>query len=317
MNPPDWTTLRILLAAIEAGSVTKAAEKCGIAVSAAARRIQDLETDLGIQIFERMARGVTPTPAGEMVARHARSMVDFSLRLNDDLRAFMGGGLGSVRLSASLSAIAGHPLADALSKFMGDHPGITVELQELTSLSTLQHLMEGRADLGIVTIPRAIPEGLEARQWRTDQLLVVVPEGHALATRETLRFAEALSYPLIGVLEQGGLSLLLEEAAERLGLRPRYSFRVASVEVAVRLVAAGQGITIMPDGVLPIFNPELGLAGVRLKEPWAQRHLKLVSRPTALLPPAARLLLDHLSAMGNRGSSIRQPNRRSSDKPVR
>jgi DNA-binding transcriptional LysR family regulator len=49
MNLPDWTTLRIFLAAIECGSVTRAAEKCGIAVSAAAKRIQDLETELGVQ----------------------------------------------------------------------------------------------------------------------------------------------------------------------------------------------------------------------------------------------------------------------------
>jgi DNA-binding transcriptional LysR family regulator len=300
MNPPDCTTLRIFLAAIELGSVTRAAERCGIAVSAAARRIQDLEADLGVRLLDRAARGVTPTTAGELVARHARSMVDFSRRLGDDLRALAGGGLGTVRLNAPLSALAGHPLAEALAAFGAEHPGITVELQELTSLSTLQNLVEGRADIGIVTIGRAVPDGLEARPWRSDRLRVVVPAEHDLARRETLHFAEVLGHPLIGVLEQGGLTLMLEEAAERLGRRPRYSFRVATVEAAARLVAAGHGVTVMPDGVLEVYHPDLRLVGVRLNEPWAERQLRLVSRPAAMLPPPARLLLDRLSPRGGR-----------------
>jgi DNA-binding transcriptional LysR family regulator len=61
MNPPDWTTLRIFLAASALGSVTKAAAKCGLAVPAAARRIQDLEADLGVRLPDRSARGVTRT----------------------------------------------------------------------------------------------------------------------------------------------------------------------------------------------------------------------------------------------------------------
>ena len=80
-----------LLASIECGSVTRASDKCGIAVSAAAKRIQDLETELGVRLLNRAARGVTPTAAGELVARHARTMLDFSARLGEDLRAFAEG----------------------------------------------------------------------------------------------------------------------------------------------------------------------------------------------------------------------------------
>jgi DNA-binding transcriptional LysR family regulator len=67
---PDWTTLHIFLATIECGSVTRASENCGIAFSAAAKRIQDLETELGVQLLTLSARGVTPTVAGELLARH-------------------------------------------------------------------------------------------------------------------------------------------------------------------------------------------------------------------------------------------------------
>jgi hypothetical protein len=59
MNPPDWTTLRIFLTAPDLGNVTRAAEKCGITISAAAQRIQDLEADLGVRFLDRNVRGMT------------------------------------------------------------------------------------------------------------------------------------------------------------------------------------------------------------------------------------------------------------------
>ena len=66
---PDWLTLRILLAAIGTGSLSRAAQDCAIATSAAARRIQMLEEDCGGILLERRARGVRPTAAGEAFLR--------------------------------------------------------------------------------------------------------------------------------------------------------------------------------------------------------------------------------------------------------
>jgi DNA-binding transcriptional LysR family regulator len=101
MNLPDSTTLRILLAAIEHGSVTRTWEKCGIAVSAAAKRIQHMEAELGVRLLDRTARGVTPTAAGDLVAQHARAMFDFGARLGKDLRADAEAGLASEPLGTS------------------------------------------------------------------------------------------------------------------------------------------------------------------------------------------------------------------------
>src|SRR5215218_6978754 len=238
--PPDWVTLRIFLASVELGSVTRAA------------------------------------------------------RLADDLRAFAAGGLGSVRLHATASAIAGHELAEALAAFAAERPGVRVELREDTSLPILRDLLEGRADLGVVTSGDRVPAGLEAHPWHEDRLLAVVRADHPLAARGSVGFGEVLDQPLVGVLESGALSLLLEEQAQRLGRGLRYRFRVASTDAARRLVAAGHGITVMPDGVARPYEAALGLAGVPLAEPWAKRRLWLAARLAGALPAPARLLRDHL-----------------------
>ena len=238
--------------------------------------------------------GVRPTPAGEVLARHARALLDLAARLADDLRALAAGGLGSVRLHATASAIGGHRLAEALAEFAAERPGVRVELREDVSLSILRDLLEGRADLGVVTSGDRVPAGLEAHPWHEDRLLAVVRADHPLAARASIGFAEVLDQPLVGVLESGALSLLLEEQAQRLGRGLRYRFRVGSTDAARRLVAAGHGVTVMPDGVSRPYEATLGLHGVPLAEQWARRRLWLVARPAEALPMPARLLLDHL-----------------------
>lgn len=293
-SAPDWVTLRIFLTALELGSITRAAERCGIATSAAAKRIQALEADGVVPLLERGARGVRPTAAGEAFARYARALLDLAARLDGDLRAFAAGGTGSVRLHATPSAITGHDLAEAIAAFAVERPGVHVELREEISLPILRNLLDGRADLGIVTATGRMPAGLQAHPWREDRLLVAVAASHPLAGRESVGFDEVLDQPLVGVQESGALSLLMEEAAQRLGRRPRYRFRVAGTDAARRLVAAGHGVTVMPDGVLRPYEAALGLRGVPLAEPWSRRCLSLVARSADVLPPPARLLLDHL-----------------------
>jgi DNA-binding transcriptional LysR family regulator len=304
MVSPDWTTLRIILAAMEAGSVMRAAEHCGIANSAAAKRVQMLEEEYGVSFFERLGRGSRPTAAGEVFARHARALLDTAARLEEDLRALSAGGLGSVRLQATASVLSGEAFTEELARFVSLNGGIKVELREDTSLAILSALAEGQADVGIVTTLGALPVELESHEWRHDRLIVTVPKTHPFVGRETVDFGSALDQPLIGTLEHGALTLLLEEAAGRLGRRLRYRFTVSSGDATRRLVAGGHGIAIMPEEMLQPYAQALGLQGVSLAEPWSKRTLRLVSRPRGMLPVAAQRLVEHfLGAVPGKSAS--------------
>ncbi|WP_458096692.1 LysR family transcriptional regulator [Roseomonas sp. WA12] len=288
----DWVTLRLLLEALELGSIARAALRCGIAHSAAAKRLRTLEEECGLPLLERSARGVRPTAAGEAMAQHARALFGLSSRFDEDLRAFATGGLGSARLHAAPSVIAGHDLGRILAAFMEARPGIRVELREASSSAILHELAEGRGDLGVITAGGEIPEPMEAWPWRRDRLVLLTPRGHPLAAQPDASFAEALDHPLIGLAGGGALSLLLAEAAQRLGRRLEFRFQVSGADAARSLVAAGLGLTVMPDGLADHGPP--GPHAVPLRDPWALRALRLVARPGNGLPPAARLLRDHL-----------------------
>jgi DNA-binding transcriptional LysR family regulator len=291
---PDWTTLRIFLASLDLGSITRAGERCGLATAAAAKRMQVLEADAGVVLLERGARGVRATPAGEAFARYARALLDLGARLSADLNAFAAGGLGSVRLHTTPSVLAGHELAALLAAFAQERPGVQVELRENTSLQILQDLLEGRADLGIITSGGRLPAGLEGQVWREDRLLAVVAADHPVASRTSITFNEVLDQPIIGALASAALALLLEEQAEKLGRRLKYRFRVANTDAARRLASAGHGVSVMPDGLVRPYEDTLGIHGVPLGERWSRRRIRLVARASDVLPPPARLLRDYL-----------------------
>ena len=146
----------------------------------------------------------------------------------------------------------------------------------------------------MVTSGDRVPAGLEAHPWHEDRLLAVVPEGHPFAARPSVGFNEVLDEPLVGVLESGALALLLEEQAQRLGRGLRYRFRVASTDAARRLVAAGHGVTVMPDGVARPYEGRSACGACRSPSAGPSAGCRLVARPAEELPAPARLLLDRL-----------------------
>ncbi|MFC7555462.1 LysR substrate-binding domain-containing protein [Pseudoroseomonas wenyumeiae] len=187
-------------------------------------------------------------------------------------------------MHAASSVIGGPDLGPLLAAFLEERPGIRVELREAASSTVLHDLMEGRADLGLITGAGEVPAPLQSWPWRQDQLVVLAPLGHDLASRSGLHFAEVLDHPLVGVQEGGALSLLLEEQAQRLGRNLAFRFHVVGTDAARSLVAAGLGLTVMPDGLVRGGLEQVGLKSVLLREAWARRSLRLVSRPTETLP---------------------------------
>ena len=140
--------------------------------------------------------------------------------------------------------------------------------------------------------------------WRCDRLLAIVGADHTLSARASVSYAEALDYPMIGVLEASAITLLLEKQAQAPGRRPKFKFRVGGTDAARRLVAAGHGLTIMPDGVLQGNGAAQNLSGEPLSDMWSVRNLRLISRSGDVLPPSARPFRDALLATSVEPASV-------------
>src|SRR5262247_4089756 len=148
----DLTTLNLVLAIADTRSITRGAEREHLALAAASKRLSDLESRLGVALFERRARGVDTTEAGRALVRHIRSLNAALHALESEVVEFSRGIKGHLRLVANAAAIA-ECLPPDLAAFSQAHPQIRISLEDHTSPEVQAAVAEGLADVGIFVAP--------------------------------------------------------------------------------------------------------------------------------------------------------------------
>lgn len=297
----DLLTLNLVLAIADAGNITRAAEQEHLALAAASKRLKDLETRLGVQLFERRARGVEPTEAGRALVRHIRSLNASLHALESEVVEFSRGIKGHLRLVANASAIA-ECLPPDLATFLREHPQIRVSLEELTSAEVQAAVAEGRADVGVTAPPQADAR-LRAWPYREGELAVVLPRGHVLAQAGAggadrgLPFDALLDFDIVGLHIGASVhEMMLQRALER-GRTLKARLQVHGFDAIAQLVDAGLGVAVLPAAVAQRFAKLFEIEVRALAEPWARRTYLLVARDQAVLPTVVQRFTDTLSAL--------------------
>src|SRR6266581_6630062 len=193
----DLTDLSLFRHVVEAGSITRGAERAHLALAAASTRIRHMEEAFGAALLVRGRQGVTPTQAGRTLLQHARSILRDAERLREDLGAYAGGFAGQIRMLSNTNALTEF-LPEALSSFLAAHPHVSVDLEERLSDEIVGLIAEGVGDVGIVagTVDAST---LETHPFRKDRFVLVVAKDHALARCTKLEFAEVLDYDFVGL----------------------------------------------------------------------------------------------------------------------
>jgi DNA-binding transcriptional LysR family regulator len=294
----DFATLRLFCAVGQAGSITRGAEACHLALSAASRRLSDFEATAGARLLERGAQGVSLTAAGHIAMQHAMRLFHGFERFSSELAEYSSGFRGQIRLWANMSALTEF-LPEALASFTACHPDIRIDIEEQLSGDIVRALIDGVADVGVFAdnIPA---DGLETTPFQTDQLVVLCPKSHPLGRTKRIGFRDCLQHHFVGLNRGSSLLELTSRAAERAGLPMRLRVQVRSFDAMCHMIAAGLGIGVVP---LSACTPQvitLGLRVIHLTDPWAMRQLLLASRGGGELPAAAGLLLSHLKDLAGR-----------------
>lgn len=175
--------LRSFIAAAEDGNISKAAARLGMTQPALSRQIKSLEDELGVPLLERGAHSFSLTPAGDLLLREGRTLIERADTLEHRVR--VAAKSQTIRVGYSPSLTAGI-LAPAMEAFSQLHPKARVELSDLSSLEMVEGLQKGLLDV-IVTVPplKEVPDiswvTLQEQSWR-----VAVPRQHALMAKATL-----------------------------------------------------------------------------------------------------------------------------------
>jgi DNA-binding transcriptional LysR family regulator len=289
----DITSLRLFASVVEQANIAQAARANNIAASAVSKRISDLEARIGIGLLYRTRDGVEATPAGQALFRHVKRILRMLKNLDAELSEYTNGVRGQVRIWATTSAVTQF-LPEDLAAYATGFPAVKIELREEASQVIIDAIRDGFADMGIFSGHITNAE-IETRVYRRDTLMVIVPSGHPLAQREKVRLAETAEYDHVGLPEGSSLQWKLMKEAEAQGIRLHFRVNVLSFDGIRRMVEAGLGLAVLPEGAV---TPYLGtgkLSAIALDEPWAMRSLLLGYRDYRSLPVVARALVEYLA----------------------
>jgi DNA-binding transcriptional LysR family regulator len=290
----DLADLSLFRHVVEAGSITRGAERSHLALAAASTRIRNMEQALGAALLVRGRQGVTPTQAGRTLLQHARTILRQAERLREDLGAYAGGLAGQIRVLSNTNALTEF-LPEALSSFLAAHPKVSIDLEERLSDEIVGQIAEGVADLGIVAATVDV-SALETFPFRKDRFVLVVAQDHPLARRAKTAFANVLDYDFVGLDRASALQRFLADKAARSGKPLRLRVQLRSFDAVCRLVECKVGIGIVPETTARRVSGTMAIKAVALSDPWAVRELTICIRRFSELPPYARQLVEHLRA---------------------
>jgi DNA-binding transcriptional LysR family regulator len=291
----DLTDLRLFRLVVETGSITRGAERAGLALASASARIRGMEETAAVELLERHPRGVRPTPAGRAVLHHAQLVLGQMEQMRGDLRQYAGGLRGHVRFLSNSAGL--FHLSGAVGRFLAENPSIDVDLEERPSTEIAVTVAAGLADLGIGA-DIAATSRLETQPFRLDRLVLVVPEEHALASRKEIFFRDALDEPFIGLAHGSALQTHVSSHASREGRPFKLRVRLNTVEAICAMVESGVGVAIVPEVALRSGLPRTAIRLVPLADPWASRQLRICARRFSELPAHAKRLVEQLRDVG-------------------
>jgi DNA-binding transcriptional LysR family regulator len=293
----DLTDLQLFLHVVEAGSITGGATRAHLSLASCSERIHGMEETLGVPLLLRGRRGVTPTPAGEALVRHARLVFQQLQRMRAELGEHAQGLKGTVRLMCNTASLSEY-LPEALTGFMARHPNVDVNLEERTSHEVAKAVREGAADLGILSDAVDLSQ-LERFPFRLDRLVAVATPAlaHLLSPDGApVDFVRLLEFDHVGLAGDSALFHYLELQARRLGRTLHARVRLRGFEAVCRMVEAGVGIAIVPEPAAQRCAQTMTISVMALADGWALRQLAICVRSFDALPRHAQQMVDALRA---------------------
>lgn len=285
--------LRLLVELGRRGSISAAAEACGVGQPSATKQLQTLEGAVGEKLVERDGRASRLTEAGELVATHGARVLDTLEGMQDELRALREGQRGTLTLAASTTP-GSYVLPSILQCFADRHPDVDVDVVVGSSAWVAGQVARREVSLGLAG-ETDLPDGVMAESFLDDELVGIAAPGRLHSRRGRVRLQDLASETLL-VRERGSSTrAVAERHLARVGYRPAKRWELDSNEAIKRSVAAGLGVGVVSRLVVAdeLVRGELVEVQIEGAEPM-QRSIYLL-RPDGRKPtPSERAFIQTL-----------------------
>ncbi len=287
--------LKYLVALADHGHFGRAAEACFITQSTLSTQIKKLEAFLGVTLFDRSLKRVTPTPIGREILMAARSIVEESERIRELAKHAQDSMARTLHLGV-IPTLGPYYLPHALTLVHRKHPGLRLLLREELTPQILEHLAEGKLDAALLALP-ILDENLRIEPLFYEPFFAALPAGHALAGRDSLKVPDIMGEKLL-LLDEG--HCLRDQALDVCGAgrSGHEEVRATSLETLRQMVGMGLGVTLLP-ALSVDAGPRVSRKSVEVRpfrKPVPGRTIGLVWRKRAPFPETFERLAATLKA---------------------
>jgi LysR family transcriptional regulator, hydrogen peroxide-inducible genes activator len=278
--------LRYLVALADERHFGRAAERCFVSQPTLSAQIRKLESYLGVPLVERQPKRVSLTPTGQKVVERARRLLQESDAIVELAQTERDPLSGQLRV-ALIPTVGPYLLPRVAPALQRELPNLKLLLYEYQTAPLLERLRAADLDLGVLALPVAPMEGLVSEVLYEEPFALAVPASHRLATRKRVKVDDLRDETLL-LLEDG--HCLRDQALEvcsRVDVHEAQDYRATSLETLRQMVAAGHGVTLLPE--LAIDPPIGGTRGLEVRpfeKPKPSRTIGAVWRKSTTRRPA-------------------------------
>jgi DNA-binding transcriptional LysR family regulator len=269
---------------VEQETLVKAATALHVTQPTVTRQLQQLESNLGMQLFDRVGKRLLLNHAGELVYRYAKAYIGLSQKMRDELNGFTNPEAGHVYLGAGLTPSI-YLLPQVLALYREQYPNVQFQVRTGSSREVCDLLVERQIDLGVVTTFGGERTELHGVPLFRDDLLLVSSPASPLAQCREVTFDGLAAYPFVLMRKGSGLRNMVTDLAASRGMTITAAMETDSLESISRLVQHGVGLSFLPRSSAQDDIRAGRLVMVRVSDvELGARTITLVSRLDSLLP---------------------------------